>query len=48
MKWEFQINGHMLKFDELSGDPPMARLHRFWKMVNIWEGYIEHSNHYSP
>ena len=51
IKWEFQINGHRLKFDELSGDPPMARLHRFWKiwkMVNIWEGYIEHSNRYSP
>jgi len=29
----------------------MARLHKFskiWKMVNIWEGYIEHSNRYSP
>jgi len=48
------MNGHRLKFDELSGDPPMARLHRFkkikiiWKMVNIWEGYIEHCKPYSP
>ena len=29
IKWEFQINGHRLKFDELSGGPPMARLHGF-------------------
>ena len=31
IEWEFQINGHRLKFDELSGDPPMAWLHRSLK-----------------
>jgi len=52
IKREFQINGYKLKFDELSGWPANGTapqiLNFFWKMVNIWEGDIEHSNHYSP
>jgi len=48
---EFQINGYRLKFVELSGGLPRAcstDFEKIWKMVNIWEGYIEHSNRYSP
>ena len=43
--------GHRLKLIGKSGDPPRAWLHgslKVWKMVIMWERYIEHNNRYSP